>query len=128
MKENRPFSTYAAEAEERWGSTEAWKQSAERTAGYSAERQEQLAAAMDRLMAGFARCRAAGSPPESSEACALVREWQAFISENYYTCTDEILAGLGAMYVCDPRFTENIDRHGEGTALFMSEAIKAYCG
>lgn len=50
------------------------------------------------------------------------------ITENHYTCTKKILADLGEMYVGDERFKANIDRHGIGTAEFMSDAIKAYCG
>ena len=42
-------------------------------------------------------------------------------------CTDEILAGLGQMYVCDSRFQANLDKHGEGTAQLMSDAIAIYC-
>ena len=57
----------------------------------------------------------------------LWKNWQDFITENYYTCTKEILASLGEMYVADQRFLKNIDRHGNGTARFMSDAIKAYC-
>ena len=49
------------------------------------------------------------------------------ITENFYTCTDEILSGLGKMYVYDERFTENIDKHAKGTSSFISEAINAYC-
>ena len=49
---------------------------------------------------------------------------QNHITENYYTCTNEILAGLGKMYVADERFKNNIDKHGDGTAAFVSEAIE----
>lgn len=118
---------YAAEARDRWGGTDAYRQSEQRTAGYSTEDQQRLTAAMDALIAEFAACRKSGHSPADAAAQELVRRWQEFISRHYYTCTDEILAGLGAMYVCDRRFTDSIDRHGEGTARFMSEAIKAYC-
>jgi len=56
-----------------------------------------------------------------------VKRWQNFITENYYTCTKEILAGLGEMYIADERFRANIDKHGEGIAQFMCEAIRIYC-
>ena len=58
-------------------------------------------------------------------AQAAVARWQAFISENFYPCTDEILAGLGQMYVSDERFQKNLDRRAEGLASFMSRAIAA---
>ena len=60
------------------------------------------------------------------EAQALVAKLQAHITANYYTCTDEILAGLGKMYVADERFKKNIDKYGEGTAEFVSEGISIY--
>ena len=66
--------------------------------------------------------------PASPGAQALVKEWQDFVSTNYYQCTDEILAGLGEMYTADERFQKNLDRFGEGTAAFLSAAIKVYCG
>ena len=67
--------------------------------------------------------------PESAEAQELVKKLQSFITENYYNCTDEILSGLGQMYVFDERFTENIDKAGgKGTAEFVSKAIGAHCG
>lgn len=74
--------------------------------------------------AGFAQSRELA--PESEEVQALVAKWQDFISARYYTCTDEILEGLGQMYTADERFTENIDRFGEGTAEQMSKAIACY--
>ena len=61
-------------------------------------------------------------------AQALVGKWKQYITDHYYPCTDEILAGLGEMYVSDQRFTDNIDVHGIGTARFMAEAIRIYCG
>ena len=82
---------------------------------------------MDERIAEFADCKRNGFAPDGREAQALAKKWQDFITENYYTCTKEILAGLGEMYVADERFQKNIDRHGDGTARFMSEAIKEYC-
>ena len=67
--------------------------------------------------------------PKSAEAVELVKKLQNFITENYYNCTDDILFGLGQMYIMDERFTENIDKAGgTGTAEFVSKAICAYCG
>ena len=57
----------------------------------------------------------------------LVKKLQDFITKNYYLCTNDILLGLGQMYVVDERFASNIDKNGEGTALFVFEAIKFYC-
>ena len=67
--------------------------------------------------------------PAAPEAQAAIRKLQQFITDHFYTCTPEILAGLGEMYLADERFRENIDKTGgEGTAAFVSKAIAAYCG
>ena len=78
------------------------------------------------IFAEFAACKASGASAYSDEAQALVAKLQAHITENYYTCTDEILAGLGKMYVADERFKKNIDRYGDGTAELITEAIETY--
>ena len=118
---------YAKEAKEKWGNTSAYKESAEKTKGYSKEKMDEVNDGMNALMAEFAKCKADGFAPESGEAQTLVKKWQDFITENYYTCTKKILAGLAEMYVADERFKANIDSHGEGTAEFMSAAIREYC-
>ncbi len=122
--DNSEFETqseqYAKEAREKWGDTAAYKE-------YSAKKQNELNDGMNALIAEFAGCMADGCSPESGKAQALVKKWQTYITDNYYTCTKEILAGLGAMYTADERFKANIDRHGEGTAEFMSAAIQEYC-
>ena len=67
--------------------------------------------------------------PAAPEAQTAIRKLQQFITDHFYTCTPEILAGLGEMYVIDERFRENIDKAGgEGTAAFVSKAIAVYCG
>ncbi len=118
---------YEQEAKEKWGNTSAYKESAEKTADYSKEKWESVNAGMDSLIAEFAECKKNGELPESETAQSIVKKWQKFITENYYTCTDEILAGLGEMYTADERFKSNIDKQGNGIAQFMSDAVKAYC-
>jgi metal-responsive CopG/Arc/MetJ family transcriptional regulator len=78
-------------------------------------------------MADFAMCMKRGETPNSMEAQDLVKRLQSHITENYYNCTNEILAGLGQMYVADERFKSNIDKHADGTAAFICDAIKIYC-
>lgn len=118
---------YAKEAKEKWGNTSAYKESAEKTADYSADKWQQVSSAMNERIAEFADLKRKGLAPDSEQALALAKRWQDFITENYYTCTKEILLGLSEMYVADERFAENIDSYGDGTAQFMSDAIKAYC-
>jgi len=79
------------------------------------------------IFAEFSTLNNSGLTVDSSEAQALVAKLQSHITANYYTCTDEILAGLGKMYVADERFKNNIDKYGEGTAKFAAESIAVYC-
>ena len=125
--DNSKFETYKAEAQEKWGKTDAYKEHAEKTKHYSQENWNDLADGMDRIMAQFAVCMRNGEAPASAEAQSLVKSLQEHITANYYHCTNEILAGLGQMYVADERFQNNIDKHGKGTAAFICEAIKAFC-
>jgi len=118
---------YACEAKEKWGNTEAYSEFEKKTGSFSTDDIRSLAAGIDEVMAEFAECMKNGSAPDSAEAKDLVRKLQNYITETSYTCTDEILAGLGQMYTADERFRKNIDRHGEGTAQFISDAIDKYC-
>ena len=82
---------------------------------------------MDTIMGAFAQCMTRGETPDSAQAQSLVKTLQDYITTHYYQCTNAILAGLGQMYTADERFRQNIDRHGEGTAQFVSDAIANYC-
>ena len=117
---------YETEARERYGNTAAYHEHEQKTKNYT---KEKWAGANDGLMAifaEFAACKDSGASADSAEAQAIVAKLQAHITANYYTCTDEILAGLGKMYVADERFKKNIDKYGEGTAEFASEGIRIY--
>ena len=120
------MSDYKTEVRSRWGDTDAYREHERKTKNYT---KEKWAEANDGLMVifdEFAACKDSGANADSAEAQALVVKLQTHITENYYTCTDEILAGLGKMYVADERFKKNIDKHGEGTAEFAADAIAAY--
>ena len=119
---------YADEVRGLWGDTEAFQESEKRTARYTASDWDDLSAGLDAIMEGFAKLNARGVAPYHEKPRLQVRKLQQFINERLYTCTDEILAGLGQLYVSDERFKNNIDRHGEGTAAYVSECIKSYCG
>lgn len=118
---------YADEARERWGDTDAYSESARRTADYTPGEWSELYSGLDSIMSGFAGLKDGGVSPDSEQAGLQVKALKDYITGRMYTCTDEILAGLGRMYVADERFTENIDRHGAGTAAYVSECIKSYC-
>ena len=117
---------YEAEARERWGNTAAYREHEQKTKNYTKEKWTEANGGLMAIFAEFATCKESGASADSAEAQALVAKLQAHITANYYTCTDEILAGLGKMYVADERFKKNIDKYGEGTAEFATEAIATY--
>ena len=119
--------TYSKESCKRWGTTEAYREHEQKTKNYTKEKWAEANDGLMAIFAEFAACKASGATADSNEAQALVAKLQAHITENYYTCTDEILAGLGKMYVADERFKKNIDKYGEGTAEFAADAIEVYC-
>ena len=119
--------SYETEARERWGNTEAYREHEGKTKNYTKEKWAEANNGLMAIFAEFAACKQNGAEDDSNEAQALVAKLQAHITENYYTCTDEILAGLGKMYVADERFKQNIDKYGEGTAEFAADAIEVYC-
>lgn len=116
---------YEKEAKERWGSTDAYHESERRTAAYTKDDWARIHTDAEKLYREFAEN--SGKKPDDPTVQQLVKEWQAFITRNFYQCTDEILAGLGEMYSVDPRFRENIDKYGAGLAAFMSRAIAVFC-
>ena len=117
---------YESEARERYGNTVAYREHEQKTKNYTKEKWAEANDGLTAIFAEFAACKERGISADSCEAQALVAKLQAHITENYDTCTDEILAGLGKMYVADERFKNNIDKHGEGTAEFAAEGIRIY--
>ena len=115
-----------SEARERWGDTSAYHEHEQKTKNYTKEKWAEANGGLMAIFAEFAACKNSGASADSAEAQALVAKLQAHITANYYTCTDEILAGLGKMYVADERFKKNIDKYGKGTAEFVAEAIEIY--
>ena len=117
---------YKTETRELWGDTAAYREHERKTKNYTKEKWAEVNDGLMAIFAEFAAYRASGASVDSAEAQTLVAKLQAHITENYYTCTDEILAGLGKMYVSDERFKKNIDKYGEGTAEFVAEGIRIY--
>ncbi len=113
---------YEDEARQRWGNTAAYEEYTQKGAPT-----EDVTAGLMAVFADFAACKAAGKTADSAAAQALVGRLQEYITAHFYTCTNEVLAGLGQMYVGDERFRANIDSYGAGTAEYAAEAIKIYC-
>ena len=118
---------YADEVKARWGNTEAYKESEEKTSKMSGAEKQSALDGMEFIMSEFGEAMKKGFIPESEAAQGLCKKLQQFITDNFYTCTKEILAGLGEMYVLDERFRKNIDKNGEGTAEFIRAALRIYC-
>ena len=118
---------YKTEVCERYGSTAAYKEHEQKTKNYTKEKWAEANNGLMTIFFEFASCKQNGTKADSNEAQALVAKLQAHITENYYTCTNEILSGLGKMYIADERFKKNIDKYGEGTAEFAADAIEVYC-
>ena len=117
---------YESEARERYGNTAAYREHEQKTKNYTKEKWAEANDGLMAIFAEFAACKDSGASADSDEVQALVAKLQAHITDNYYTCTDEILAGLGKMYAADERFKKNIDKYGEGTAEFAAEGIRIY--
>lgn len=118
---------YEKEVKEKWGKTDAYKESQTKTANYSKDKWNDILDGMNSVFAEFAECKQSGNTADSEIAQNLVKKLQDYITANFYNCTNEILSGLGQMYVYDERFKNNIDQHATGTAEFVSEAIRIYC-
>ena len=117
---------YKQEAKEKWGGTAAYKEAEQKEAGRTAAQESDIAEGLMNIFREFGELR--GSTPESEEAQEKVAQLQQYITDHYYTCTKEILKGLGQMYVADERFRNNIDKAGgEGTAEFTAKAIAVFC-
>ena len=124
--DTKKIDEYAAQAKASWGTTPAYKEFEEKSKGRTKEEDKKIYQGMIDLFAQFGRIR--DTDPASGEAQALVKKLQDHITEHMYTCTKEILSGLGKMYAAGGEFTQNIDSYGgEGTAEFASRAIEIFC-
>jgi len=122
--DKKKLDEYAAEAKKQWGHTDAYREFEQKQAGLNDSEQEDRNAALMDIFRRFGEIRHLN--PSDCKAVALATELQAFITEHFYRCTDDILQGLGSMYEAGGEFTENIDRAGgEGTARFAAAAIRA---
>lgn len=124
--DNSEFEKYQTEAKERWGQTDAYKEFEQKTAGQTRQQLNSTGDALMEIFAEFGSIR--HFSPASQEAQALVCKLQTFITQHYYTCTKQILRGLGQLYIAGDSMTENIQKAGgPGTAEFVHQAIERYC-
>ena len=124
--DTKKMDEYAARAKASWGETAAYKEYEKKSEGRSRAEEVSLGSRMMEIFAEFGKLK--GGDPASEEAQALAAKLHGFITAHYYTCTKEILSGLGKVYAAGGEFTENIDKAGgEGTAVFAAAAIEEYC-
>jgi len=124
--DKKKLEEYAAQARKSWGETPEYKEFEEKNSGKTLAELKQTGDGLMALLAEFGPMQ--NADPAAPEAQALARRVQAYITEHYYNCTNQIFAQLGKMYGSGGEFTENIDKAGgPGTAVFAAEAIRIYC-
>jgi len=116
---------YEEEAKERWGDSDAYKQSAQRTASYTKQDWERIKGETDEINQAFLALMAAGTPATDTVALAVAEDHRTHITKWFYDCSIETHAGLGQMYTADERFRTNIDQAGKGLAEYMAAAFAA---
>jgi DNA-binding transcriptional MerR regulator len=116
---------YQAEAEERWGDTEAWAQSQRRTSAYTKEDWVRIKTEADDVQHRFAELMRSGAAADSAPAMDVAEEHRQHISRWFYDCPPGMHAGLGQMYVEDPRFTAHYEEVTPGLAQYVSTAVQA---
>ena len=122
--DTKKIDEYAAQAKASWGKTDAYKEFEKKDKGRSKQEHQKLAVEMMNIFKEFGEIKHLA--PDCEEAIQLAKKLQDYITENYYTCTDQILSGLSKMYIAGGEFTTNIDKMGgEGTAAFAHDAIQA---
>lgn len=116
---------YAAEAEQRWGETDAWKESQRRTRGYDKAQWEQVKVEQDEVHAAFVGLMESGDPADSLAAMDVAEQARQLICRWFYDCPREVHAGIAQMYVDDPRFTQTYEDIAPGLATYVRDAIVA---
>ena len=116
---------YAEEAEQRWGGTEAYQQSAQRTAAYTKSDWEEIKAEAGAISNRFAELFREGAAPDSAAAMDLAEEHRQHLNRRFYDCSPQMHRGLGDMYVADPRFAANYESIAPGLAQYVRDAIHA---
>lgn len=118
-------SKYEEEARQRWGHSEEYRQSAERTKKYTKADWTKIQQESGAIYQGLASVM--DRDPADPEVQEWTRQWHEHINTYFYQCSLEVFRGLGDMYVADERFTQNIDKFAPGLAAFMKAAMHVYC-
>ncbi|MEJ2204202.1 MAG: TipAS antibiotic-recognition domain-containing protein [Gemmatimonadota bacterium] len=116
---------YEKEVGERWGDTEAYRESSRRTSGYAPADWQKINAELEEIEAALAQALANGEAPDGLRAMDLAEAARLHIDRWYYPCSHAMHVGLADMYTADPRFEGHYEDRAEGLAAFVSAAIKA---
>ncbi len=121
------MNNYNNEVINKWGQTNIYKEYSNKTKNYSSSKWDEVSNGLNNIIIEFAECLKNNLSFNCTYVQNLVIKLQNYITNNYYTCTNEQLKNLGKMYILDERFTKNIDKYGKGTAEFIHLAIENYC-
>ncbi|XTZ18473.1 MerR family transcriptional regulator [Micromonospora echinospora] len=116
---------HAEEAEQRWGGSEAYRESTRRAAGYTKADWLRMKEETEDWARRIVAVMESGAPADSPAAMELAEEHRAHISRWFYECSYEIQTGLADMYLADPRFTAHYEQIRPGLTAYLSEAIHA---
>lgn len=125
MFEGLEATDYEDEARERWGDTDAHRESAARTARYGEREWREIRAQSERITTDFAAALAAGEPASAESVRAIAERHRRHISDWFYPCSPQLHRGLGELYVADPRFAAGFERLRVGLAMYVRDAIVA---
>ncbi len=124
--DKKKIEDYTKQAKEQWGHTSAYQEYEEKAKEMSDTQKKDVINSFMLIFAEFGKMKEQDAASDLVQS--QVKKLQDFITEHYYTCTKDILSGLGKMYASGGEFTENIDSYGgEGTACFVARAIEVYC-
>lgn len=124
--DKKEIEKHKAEVIEKWGNTKAYQEYKQKEITREENSYGKIANALMTMFSELGKLK--HLTPNSDDVQNRISALQKFITDNYYVCTNEILSGLGKMYLCDERFKTTIDRAGgDGTAAFVSQAISVYC-
>ena len=125
--DTKKMDEYSKKAKEQWGKTDAYREYEEKSKEWTEDTEKSVLEDFMKIFVAFGKMK--DKNPKDSEVQEQVKKLQNYITEHFYTCTNEILSGLGAMYAAGGEFTENIDKAGgSGTAEFTAKAIQFFCG
>jgi hypothetical protein len=118
---------YHKEAQDRWGDTDAWRQSQERTRHYGPADYQRLKEEGKAAFQAWGDLMASGAAPTSDAAIAMAEASRKYIDTTFYDCPPEMFRQLGSMYADDPRFAKNYNNVHPGLANYVRDAVHAYC-